>query len=212
MLFHESLSRTGLLVAGIASLSIALFAYIGASARGDEPSRLPPNASEAQRAELADGQVTIEEVEASVQREISCLEAAGATVSVSPGRGLRPTRFSAKFPASGAAPSDAAFAEVHTAGRQCDDSEAAAVTARWAEQVGDPSEAALAGLYGTLEQCLSDGGSPPDRPALAAGLGAFGTYRGAPTLTAGSWDIVTYRECALAAEAETGLLPPPPPQ
>lgn len=117
-------------------------------------------------------------MEASVQREIACLEAAGATVSVSPGRGLRPTRFSAKFPAPGGLPSDASFAEVHGKAKGCGDAESAAVAAKWAAQIGDPSETALAVLYARLEQCLRDGGSPADRPALAAGLGAFGTYVG----------------------------------
>lgn len=200
----------GYLLIGVAVSAIALFVYVRASARGDAPSPLPPNASDAQRAELADGHVTIEEVEASVQREIACLEAAGATVSVSPGRGLRPTRFSAKFPAPGGLPSDASFAEVHGEAKGCGDAESAAVAAKWAAQIGDPSETALAVLYARLEQCLRDGGSPADRPALAAGLGAFGTYAGAPEPPTGPWDIVTYRECALAVEAETGLFAPPP--
>ena len=61
----------GYLLIGVAVSAIALFVYVQASARGEAPSPLPPNASDAQRAELADGheQTISSDVLNHIQRE-----------------------------------------------------------------------------------------------------------------------------------------------
>jgi hypothetical protein len=167
-------------------------------------------ASSAQVAALEDGYASIEELEAATASYVECLEDAGATVALVPGRGLRQTRFTAAFPDADRAPDEAAFRSAQSKSTACDETHVETLRNAWTVGQPVPSAETLQDLADRMSSCLLQGGVALERANARVGLAVFGTYSPSqPTVSAGQ-NRFAYLECALHIEAETGLLSPSP--
>lgn len=159
-----------------------------------------------QEAALADGFVTIDEMNAASDRLAACGASFGYTPVILPGEGLRPTEVQFSVPDADGIPDGDTVAEANANLGDCRYGQWSATHWIWDLQLLASTEE-ISALYDAIEACVAGGGVP-------GGLQTsnFNIYANAPNraIAVDEADMGAYRECASKLEAETGLQAPPP--
>lgn len=154
-----------------------------------------------QLAALEDGYITLDENEAALSAYAACLESAGVTAVIDPGKGLRPGSIEMMiFPPTG---DDSPRANHELAGR-CRGAHFDAVNSAWAGQVPLITPAESAAQVARLEACVAAGGVAGAEQHDNATSDAS---RGFP-LQYGQ--LTAYIQCARLEQEQTGFLSPMP--
>ena len=164
------------------------------------------NAPEEQSITLADGEVTLLELNQAIDAYATCGEQAGyVSVDIAPAKGLRPRHI--VFEIATADPNNV-VATADAVARKCQATYLDSVSKLWGLQMPVPTKDQVSELYDWLESCLGNGSVLDD-----ASSGSFTTYPTAPkdrSLTIPADQHVRYSHCAAEAEAIFGLKSPSP--
>lgn len=192
-----------------ALVGFAMLAAIGGTwvlgGSGSEPQRA--TADEQREADpLADGEVTINELEAAIVDTTACLEREGLNVETIPRDRLRPTKFRISAPDDDGVPDRESVNDAQARTSTCL-AGLDPVSYAWREQL-EPSPEEVEEFYSGLEECVADGGVPSAEPELA---NVFVGYPQEPrSIDIPDGNDREFLECAREFEARTGLLPPAP--
>lgn len=195
-------------VAGLVSLAAGALA-LRLSDDGSSKAEPPWEVFGRQRELLLDGLVTRAEYEEAVSLYLECGRAAGFTPQPVAGEGLRTTQVGFRIPDADGIPDAETVRDAQAKLAECSRMYLDEVSGIWEGQKQTPGAAALSLFYDALNACVAAGGRP-EIPVPK--ISRFTLYEGAPatSIAVKRADRDAYVQCALALEAETGLVAPPP--
>lgn len=202
-------SWTVFTVALVAVISLLTGAAAYAVAGGGSGSNDRPAPSQQQRDALADGVVTSEELDAAEAAYADCAEGAGLTAHVFPGEGLRRPRLAFLVNDVDGVPDADTVRQANRALADCAARHLDDVSSAWARQQQQPSAQDIADVYARMEACLANN-EAPGTPVLGQKQAYLFARYGRGSIVVSDSQLDLYVACALAVEAETGHLAPPP--